>query len=395
MVLGKFNIVLTGMANVTDHWASFQRWEEDEKHTQRIANVLSIADFPSLCRAALKIRNHLEQKLQSRKRKRARASKPTACTVDTTKFAAGMQNVVIELKFSDGVSWIARIRFSHEGDDDKEVERSMLSEVTTMKYIRARTSIPAPEVFGYDFSPANDFGFRYIVMELLPGRIADHDLKDSIPEEKWTALADQLAGHMYQLSQLRFTSIGRLLPSNEITTDYCISLIDSSEQVTTSLEYFYAHRQKPTRWIKSDREGDDQWATAAWILEQAVPAMVVPEFLHGPFPLYHVDLHFGNILVDEDFNITGMIDWTNVQTVPIERFTTMPEIATFPRASEEANARRSVFRKALKEGFRMREVEGRGQIVDEDAEMPLISDLIGTPRWEIVTGAIIAIIGEH
>ncbi|PVH74570.1 hypothetical protein DL98DRAFT_429229, partial [Cadophora sp. DSE1049] len=246
------------------------------------------------------------------------------------------------------------------------------------------SSIPKPEIFGYDVSTTNKFGFRYILMELLPGRIVDHDSKNSIPKEKWTSLADQLAGYMYQLSKLRFSSIGHLPPPDEDNTEEYISPIGGGDPITTCLEYFYTHRQNHTRWIKADHEGDDQWATAAWILEQAVPAMVLPELVHGPFPLCHVDFHFENILRDEDFNITGITDWSNVQTVPVERFTVMPEIATFPGASEEVKARIACFRTALKEGLRRREIEGREQGEDEDEELPLISDLIGTLRWKIV-----------
>ncbi|KAK0129542.1 hypothetical protein ONS96_000107 [Cadophora gregata f. sp. sojae] len=248
-----------------------------------------------------------------------------------------------------------------------------------MTYIRVNTNIPVPEVYGYDVSPSNAFGFRYVLMEMLPGRIIDHDSKNSIPTKKWAALADQLAEYMYQLSKLRFSTIGRLLGADKTHLEEYISPIGGGEPVTTSLEYFYTHRQNHTQLIKSDHEGDDDWATAAWILEQAVPAMVVPEFSHGPFPLCHVDLHFEHILVDADLNITGIIDWSKVQTVPVERFTVMPEIAMFLGASHEVTTRIGNFRQALKDGLRKREIKGR-----RDVEMPLISDLIGTPRWEII-----------
>ena len=115
------------MTNPTDHWASFQKWEDDEKHTQRIKNVLNTANFTFIRSTALSIRVKSEQKPEVRKRKRARASKPLMCTVDTTKLTGDMQNLVIELKFPDGVSWICRFRFLHEGDDDEQVEESMLA----------------------------------------------------------------------------------------------------------------------------------------------------------------------------------------------------------------------------------------------------------------------------
>ncbi|KAH7418518.1 hypothetical protein BKA64DRAFT_201969 [Cadophora sp. MPI-SDFR-AT-0126] len=99
------------MANPTDHWKSFQTWEEDERQTQRVKDVLDTANFALLCSTALSIRAKSEQESTVRKRKGGRISKSLKGTVDTSRFTAGMRNVVVELKFSDGKSWVARIRF--------------------------------------------------------------------------------------------------------------------------------------------------------------------------------------------------------------------------------------------------------------------------------------------
>jgi hypothetical protein len=44
------------------------------------------------------------------------------------------------------------------------------------------------------------------------------------------------------------------------------------------------------------------------------------DFNHGPFPLHHPDLHLANILFDDKFNITGIIDWSYTMSVPFEAF---------------------------------------------------------------------------
>ena len=108
----------------------------------------------------------------------------------------------------------------------------------------------------------------------------------------------------------------------------------------TSLEYFYALRRSQTWAIKAEHSGNEQWATAAWILEQALPSMVVEDHVYGPFPLCHVDLHHHNNLFDKDFNITGIIDWSGAQTVPLERFLASPEFATFPDCRQRRMRRR-------------------------------------------------------
>lgn len=95
--------------------------------------------------------------------------------------------------------------------------------------------------------------------------------------------------------------------------------------------------------------------TAAWILEQALPSMVIEDSIHGPFPLYHTDLHFNNILIDENFNVTGIIDWSDSQTVPLENFLISPELDTFPGLSVEENAPIVAFRGKFAVALRERE----------------------------------------
>lgn len=108
--------------------------------------------------------------------------------------------------------------------------------------------------------------------------------------------------------------------------------------------------------------------------------MIVEEHVRGPFPLCHMDLHYGNILVDDEYNITGIIDWSDVQTVPLERFIISPELVTFPGLSDEHNAPSIAFREKFAAVLRTKELGAR-KIPDGP---PLIADMLGTPLWEIV-----------
>lgn len=58
-----------------------------------------------------------------------------------------------------------------------------------------------------------------------------------------------------------------------------------------------------------------------WLHVQATPLIVVPELDRGPFLLQHADLSVTNIMVDDDFNIVGFLDWTWACTVPQQSFT--------------------------------------------------------------------------
>ena len=137
------------------------------------------------------------------------------------------------------------------------------------------------------------------------------------------------------------------------------------------------------RAIKAEHGDDEQWATAAWILEQALPSMVVEEHIHGPFPVCHLDLHYNNMLLDDDFHITGIIDWSYAQSAPLERFMISSEFVTFPRLSVEQNATIVAFRDKFAAALRMRETAAR-KVADGNTCTPMLADLLGTPLWDIV-----------
>lgn len=385
------------MGDTNDHWTSVQHLDRDSVHGQKIEHVLQKADFAFLCLTAVQIRQALDA---GRRGLKHTPAEPLHCSIERGKFASGHENVVLKLLFSDSERWVARIRLPDESSEPDDIETSMLSEIATMRLVGAKTEIPVPQIYGFDVAAANPFGFRYILMQALPGRVRNASLSRSVPEDQHDKVADQLAEHYYQLSRLRFDRIGRLWAGRQLDREACIISAHERGSFHTSLEYFYALRRDQTRAIKADHAGDEQWATAAWILEQALPSMVVEDHVYGPFPLCHVDLHHDNILFDEDFNITGIIDWSGAQTVPLERFLASPEFATFPGLSAEENAPIIAFRDKFAAALRGRElttsrlVRSGGSDGSDGSDRwcehgttsspTLISDLIGTPLWEIV-----------
>lgn len=74
-------------------------------------------------------------------------------------------------------------------------------------------------------------------------------------------------------------------------------------------------------------------------MKNALTHIVVEDRIHGPFPLCHMDLHHGNLLFDEDYNRTGVLDWAYAQTVPLGRLAVSPEFVSgpaYPAESKEA-----------------------------------------------------------
>jgi len=73
------------------------------------------------------------------------------------------------------------------------------------------------------------------------------------------------------------------------------------------------------------------------VLKTALAQVIVEDRVRGPFPLCHLDLHFGNLLFDDEYNLTGVIDWASAQAAPVEQLSVCPEFVTFPGLSEEEN----------------------------------------------------------
>ncbi|KAJ5921070.1 hypothetical protein N7466_009396 [Penicillium verhagenii] len=368
------------MGPIDQHWTSFSNIDPESDHANRIHTVIDNANLDYLCTQALQLRQ--EQLLQ----KQTESLNPLACTVDPSKFASGACNVVIALNFSDGLQWVARIQLPvNDGHDDESVTTSLLSEVVTMQLIRARSTIPIPTVFGYDASTKN-IGYRYILMEALRGHVLTGRMLLSVPNIHQEKFISQLAGHLHDLSTIRFSQIGRLGYSDKLGKHVILpfSVPGSSKKISpknTSFEFFYQFRKEHTNLILRDHMGDQEWEAAARLLERSVMMMITEENINGPFPLCHIDLHYNNILVDDEYNITGFIDWSHAQTMPIERFAIIPELVIPPAAPVEIKKAIASFREMFVKAMAKVQIEREGLQSTEEATL---SHLFASSRSELI-----------
>lgn len=82
----------------------------------------------------------------------ASALRKQPCSCDASKpRMAGSLNWAVFLKFNDGVVWV--FRAPHAGRrtilSDEYSFQMIMSEVATLNYVSANSSIPVPEVFAY------------------------------------------------------------------------------------------------------------------------------------------------------------------------------------------------------------------------------------------------------
>jgi len=248
----------------------------------------------------------------------------------------------------------------------QDIKMQILSKVATINLLLEKKSIPVPSVLGFNCQNENPFGFPYMFMSALPGRTLDKTFALSVPEQHKPKVAGQLARYWYELSQVTFDQIGRIWGGPGADDDLRIislpwfgardgepGLYDIGP-FKTSGAYFSGIRQGMNDLLRAQhRDAWPQWSGPCQALTEAIPSLTIaPRRRRGRFPLSHPDFHYGNVLVDDDYNVTGIIDWTNAHTVPVEVFAAWPEIMIPGSASNEVKAAiaqfRDLFTKALK-----------------------------------------------
>lgn len=256
----------------------------------------------------------------------------------------------------------------------------MLSEIATMKIILQHTTIPVPRVFDFDASADQPFGYPYVLMECMSGRTLPNGVASSVPYQHHAKVAKQLASVFTELQNLTFTRIGRLWCGEncdqpvEITT---MAWHASPGPLETSLEYFYNQTQSENQEILAMHPDDPDWLTACWVLKTALAHIIIEDRVRGPFPLCHLDLHFGNMLFDNDYNLTAIIDWRSAQAAPLEQLSVCPELATFPGLSDEENRPIVELKQLVVESIKdMEEQQAKRPLLDNiDADVELLPNL--------------------
>jgi isoamyl acetate esterase len=298
-----------------------------------VKQTIESIDFNALCSCASVVRHE-------------RDNNDISCAVDSSLYQSGWFNVVFEIEFEDGVVWIARIQLpplrstvTPSKDDETTRQAILKSEIDTMRYVRSHSSITVPEVFDFNVSRSpedNNVGYPYILMEALAGRTLDSQIEDTVPEKYREKVFDGIAECLVQLSSLRFSQIGCIeaVEQSGGPVEYRIKSCynpagciwpQNSGPFSTAIDYFFTTRTIDYQeTLKRHREDLDE-CFAAWLRLETAFAIVQLKFNNGPFPLYHPDFRLSNILFDEEYNITGVIDWSYAMTVPIEAFTNLQQ----------------------------------------------------------------------
>ncbi|KAF1923682.1 uncharacterized protein M421DRAFT_9470 [Didymella exigua CBS 183.55] len=224
----------------------------------------------------------------------------------------------------------------------------MQREVETIEYMNRYTSAPVPQVCTYSGDFTNILGHPFIMMTHLPGKSAHRiwfdeeydddpdtnfrlgDLPSPAVEKKRITFLRSLAKAMAEINTLSFNETGMpiipldgsVAPSigaqyqwdNSGSNDYierpvCASTPDYVRARPSSMRMLDA--------LIADTKTQNYILGARKVLDMIFAQPVFnPSECKETFTLHHSDLDLQNILVDDEGNVTGIIDWDRCATVP-------------------------------------------------------------------------------
>ncbi|KAK3392878.1 hypothetical protein B0H63DRAFT_504897 [Podospora didyma] len=239
----------------------------------------------------------------------------------------GGQNCHVDIEFADGVIWIARIRLEHPLLPPPGVQaRIFMSEVATFEFL-ARTRVPAPRVYGYELeAPGNFVGTSYILMEKLAGKPLDWN---SANAEQRARVMEQLADVYLELERHPIPLAGSLFPLSSGVAELggprvqvgifaqapCFETPEQDGGLgpfeTLEAAYTALIRQQLQAIANHEisRLPVDNYLSFLWQLNALSELVAESASRTGPFYLKHFDDKGDHILIDDDYNITGLIDW--------------------------------------------------------------------------------------
>ncbi|KAL3468070.1 hypothetical protein BJX64DRAFT_282954 [Aspergillus heterothallicus] len=257
---------------------------------------------------------------------------------------------LLYILFVDGVRWIARIRrFNATSPPPDLRDYIMRSEVATLQLL-SETKVPAPKVFDYGPHGQTPVRVGYILMEKLPGKSLRWSL--TTPEQK-TKVISQLADVYISLKSLSFHKMGSLDEpgpdhvgpfARESLTEYINSQMIPLGPYTDLRDYHHSSIEFILRLIMNGESYAgrevDAFLVHRFLLNCVAKVLLQYRLDDGGFYLRHADDKGDHILVDTDFNITGIEAWRNAAASKLPKWHTSfdSERSQIPRAELPQNS---------------------------------------------------------
>ncbi|MCJ1470984.1 hypothetical protein MMC07_009632 [Pseudocyphellaria aurata] len=253
----------------------------------------------------------------------------------------GSYNVIYILQFEDGLKYVIRLPALGWGNRwTLAAKKAFESQVLTMHLIRRMTDIPLPEIFAFDATQRNSLETPYMVMSFISGFTVEalwYNKTGPTPlEERRSRILSTTAMAMAQLQKLKFDWIGSLQLNGE-TEDNTLRIGPCYEWNLPSrhaelrgqdpdirefgpfrttkdyLNYLHNLQEKDSHPMAVGcRELLDRMiASFPLSLDEALDVSS-----HETFVLTAPDFDSQNFIIDEQGNLTGIMDWDHVLTMP-------------------------------------------------------------------------------
>ncbi|KAI1817075.1 hypothetical protein GGS20DRAFT_534349 [Poronia punctata] len=234
----------------------------------------------------------------------------------------GCANYHLRIRFDDASpSWLMRVpRISGfaVGLPVRLAEYLIRSEYATLKFLES-TAVPAPRPFSFGIpSEGTDrgIGVCFLLMEELPGKPWDGQGNAT---KVWKGLAEiftELEKHPFNKAGSLYVKSPSDTPWVSATASDRFVCLDPYGPFDTLAEYYTAWTEEYLTLI-ADGQLYPQFPVEAYLiyrfLQDNVARLSDPE---DKFFLKHVDDKGDHLMVDEDLNITGIIDWQMARVVP-------------------------------------------------------------------------------
>jgi len=215
-------------------------------------------------------------------------------------------------------------------------------EVAGIHYLLKKCpDIPVPKVLGFCSSrELSGIDAEYILMGKLPGRPLE-EVWVSMTTEQKCVVAKQCARILVSMTSLRFNELGSFALSPQHSATHGIGL-DMNEvqaediQIGTFtelkvgpfsgfLDYFHGRCKKELENLQTSKFMEHQLSNLVRInkfievMTDEDRTRLNPEvYTNVPFTFYHGDFHSWNILVDENFDLSGLLDFEFSGALPID-----------------------------------------------------------------------------
>ncbi|PYI03322.1 hypothetical protein BO78DRAFT_375428 [Aspergillus sclerotiicarbonarius CBS 121057] len=244
----------------------------------------------------------------------------------------GSNSLIHVVEFDDKLRYIIRLpRSGRPGHFTETAKRALIARVEMMRFIRKRTMIPMPEIYDFNASVENTLEAPYVVESFIPGTsVADAWFDESGPmplDEKRLRILDSVAEAMAQLRGFYFDKIGTVGVDDQGHRRMYPSFY--AEKSEAGIQYAAYGPYESTVEFLRDRlavtsvegGGDNPYDTGCRIfLDMMISCLPLSTKRRTDdretFVLAAPQFESKNIRVDEQYNVTGIIDWDGAHTMP-------------------------------------------------------------------------------